>query len=432
MITIYKVLRNFLAVRSFQYLLIFLAPNAQFDNSTELLLRKYCTTDEINKFWHRNLLNKLLSWDSVFFLKTALEGKPEFEHEYAFSIVWAKIIRFFSNDSKDLYHLLTIALVLENILFVLSLILLFMLTRITFSKQNRAKTAYGDDIAYKTATLFIINSGSGFLTSIYSEPLSFFFAFLGILAREFAIKVTIPYDIEFPLSSLPLYVLGTAISFSIATLNRSNCILLGIFYLYDLYYILRKRNIKKALLFPVLSGCIMLIIFIIQQYYVPYHQFCPGRGEWCNTTVSKFCGLSFLTKKSFYSFIQSKYWNLGFMKYWTLNNIPNFLFGLPTYIVLFYSTVYFTKMYPNPKLFPLVLVTRSFLVIMLLFAHVQIVNRVSTFIPLHLWYISDRMNKITNSRKKEDDDLIIKFYLYWLILWFPIQTLLFAFFLPPA
>lgn len=432
MLTLTRLLTNFVLVRCFQYLLIFIAPNNQFDNSTEILLRKYCSEEQIGQFWNKHLLNKLLSWDSVFFLKTAINGEPVFEHEYAFSVLWARMIRYISGDSKDIYQVLKNAIMLENMLFFLSVLVLYYLTKVTFCKYNKAQTRYGADVAYKTATLFIMNSGAGFLTSIYSEPLSFLFSFLGILARELAIKVSIPYDIEFPWSSLPLYLIGTTLSFTFATLNRSNCILLGIFYLYDLYYIVRKKEWKKAFFFPLLSGAIVFLAFIIQQYYLPYQKYCPQRGEWCDTSIVDINFLKFLTKRSFYSFIQSKYWNLGLLNYWTLNNIPNFLFGLPTFIVLFYSTIYFRRIYPNPKLYPLVLITRAFLIIILLFAHVQIVNRVSTFIPLHLWYVSDRLNKLTNSKKQGGDDLIIRLFLYWTVLWLPVQTLLFAFFLPPA
>lgn len=154
------------------------------------------------------------------------------------------------------------------------------------------------------------------------------------------------------------------------------------------------------------------------------------RGEWCNESLINFKPLHFLTRKSLYSYIQSEHWNLGLFNYWTPNNIPNFLFGLPTFVILFSSTFYFSRVYPNYKLKPLIFITRAFTIIILLFAHVQIINRISTFIPLHLWYISDRFVKFEANKKMTGDDWIVKGYIYWLIFGYPFKHLSSHFFYP--
>lgn len=74
---------------------------------------------------------------------------------------------------------------------------------------------------------------------------------------------------------------------------------------------------------------------------------------------------------------------------------------------------------------------------MLFIANTQIINRVITFIPLHLWYMSDRLIKNSNDDNKKDikvknDDLLVKYYIYWVIVWIAVQTIFFASFLPPA
>ncbi|QLL34442.1 hypothetical protein HG536_0G03040 [Torulaspora globosa] len=419
---------TFIVSRLILYGLIFVAPTGQFDTSTELTLKKLQAlgTDD---YWNVHLWNKLLSWDAVFFLKgMTSKGKiPRFEHELAFSTLWSSMVKYFAK-TDDVYQTLKVAVLLENILFYSSSVVLYYLTRAIFSENNK-KQYYGKRLAKISTNLFIFTSASGFLTGIYSEPLSFALTFVGILLHEKSTSTTIPNGIDCNWSRWPFYFLS-AIFFAVATINRANCVLLGIYYIVDLLQLVSHRRMLKALFFPLLAGTTMLIVCLYQHYSLPYQAFCPQRGEWCTTQM--FDGLPF-TKTNFYGFIQSRYWNCGFLRYWTLNNIPNFLIAMPNFVVMFYSTIYFTRIYPSFRVRPLVFVTQAFLIMIALFAHVQIINRVSSFIPLHLWYLADRL--LRNSFREQHpvgDDKIVKGYIYWLAFWIPIQTVLFACFLPPA
>lgn len=220
--------------------------------------------------------------------------------------------------------------------------------------------------------------------------------------------------------------------FSFATLNRPNCVLLGIYYIFDLLQLAKDKKVLKAVAFPLLAGVFLFICCVYQHYILPFDTFCPQRGGWCETQLS--ASLPF-TSVNFYNHIQDHYWNVGFLKYWAINNIPNFLLAMPNIVVLLYSTIYFSKIYPHYRLKPLIIITQALLIMLIFFAHVQIINRVSSFIPLHLWYMADRILK--TSYKQDDtrpigDDKIVKAYIYWLALWIPLQTVLFACFLPPA
>jgi len=168
----------FVLFRSIQYLLVFLTPIRQFDTSTSLLLNELCSSpSEINSYWNKYFWNKLLSWDSVFFIKniTSKNGKPQFEHEYAFSQLWTFFVRLFIKSNNDsIYHALRVGVAIENVLFYLSGIVLYFLTKKIFS-QNIRQSQFARTIAKKTSLLFFLTSAAGFLTSIYSEPLSFFF-----------------------------------------------------------------------------------------------------------------------------------------------------------------------------------------------------------------------------------------------------------------
>ncbi|CAI4056266.1 hypothetical protein SUVZ_02G1210 [Saccharomyces uvarum] len=425
----------FVLFRSLQYLLVFLTPVRQFDTSTSLLLNELCSSpNEINSYWNKYFWNKLLSWDAVFFIKnmTSKDGKPQFEHEYAFSQLWASLIRLVvKNNDKNIYHVLKVAVVMENALFYSSAIVLYFLTKRTFS-QNQKQSRFAKSIAKKTSLLFFLTSAAGFLTSIYSEPLSFFLAFVGIWCRECTISIPVSGQFDCPWRNWFSYSIISMTCFTLASLNRSNCILLGIYFVFDLIELTKNRKFVKAICFPLLSGLLMFSALIYQQYYLPYKTFCPQRGEWC---TSQLLPRLFITKTSLYSYIQGHYWGVGFLRYWTLNNIPNFLLAIPNIIILTYSSIYFSKIYPSYNLKPLVWITRSLVVMVCLFAHVQILNRIASFLPLHLWYLADRLVKTSGPEQMENpkgDDKIVKFYIYWLAFWIPLQTVLFAAFLPPA
>ncbi|CAI4037247.1 hypothetical protein SMKI_02G1150 [Saccharomyces mikatae IFO 1815] len=425
----------FVLFRSIQYLLVFLTPIRQFDTSTLLLLNELCSSpSEINNYWNKYFWNKLLSWDTVFFIKnmTSENGKPQFEHEYAFSQLWPSLVRFFvKNNNKNVYHVLKVAVAIENVLFYLSGVVLYFLTKKMFS-QNIKQSQFSRSIARKTSLLFFLTSAAGFLTSIYSEPLSFFLTFVGIWSRECSISIPVLGRFDIPWRYWFSYSFISMTCFTLASLNRSNCVLLGIYFVFDLIELIKNRKLVKAICFPLLSGSLMLSALLYQQYYLPYKTFCPQRGEWCK---SELLPNFFVTKTSLYSYVQGHYWGVGFMKYWTLNNIPNFLLAVPNIIILIYSSVYFSEIYPFHNLKALVWIARALIVIVCFFAHVQILNRIASFLPLHLWYLADRLVKTSDQKKMENpkgDDRIVKFYIYWLVFWIPLQTVLFAAFLPPA
>ena len=436
----------FLAVRIIQYILVLMTPLSSFDNSTRLLLDAYTFREQQDKFFNKYILNKLLPWDSVFFIKGIMsnDSLPAYEHEFAFSITWTNLLKYiyrmiYNDNQPSFYKIVTMCIILNNILHYFSIITLYHLTFVVFSpKISTTHNRYATQMAKKASILHVFSSAGGFLLGVYSEPLSCLLSFVGMLAREYCTKdISYKQSFKNPIRSFILYTVISTICFSIATWNRSNCILLGIFYLYDLFQLVKIKSYQKAIQFPLLSGIAMTISIVIQQYYIPYNHFCPNRSEWCNTSLFNNSIFSFITRESLYSYIQNHYWNVGFMSYWTINNIPNFLFGLPNLIILAYSSFYYSWIYPKNSLKPLIMISMIFWFLMLFIANTQIINRVITFIPLHLWYMSDRLIKNSNNIHKTDtqvksDDLLVKYYIYWVIVWIAVQTVLFACFLPPA
>lgn len=447
-----KLTAAFISYRLYQYTLVFLSPQCSFDTSTKLLLLEYLNTDDetaLNySIWKRKLINKLIPWDSVFFIKKMMnqDGKPDFEHEYAFSQLWTELIRSITRivygsslkGADRFYKTILIGIGLENLLFYLSVVTLYHLTWYTFLEKkpalNSKNWSYPYDIAYMASLLFIGTSAGGYITGFYSEPLSFFLSFLGMWCREATIIYQAPKSIDFITRNWPLYCLGSGVCFALATMNRSNCILLGIYYIFDLCQAVKVKKFKKAFFFPLCAGLILACSFIYQQFYLPYNIFCPPRREWCDTQIWKF-----ITRRTFYTFIQEHYWNVGLLRYWTFSNIPNFFFPLPNIVFCVLAMRYFSRIYPNHHLKPIIYITGCLIVIISLFAHIQIFNRVSSFIPLQLWFIADIMIKSTrmshngaNTDSRNHTLMISKAYFYWTLSWNSVQTVLFAFFLPPA
>jgi phosphatidylinositol glycan class V len=170
---------------------------------------------------------------------------------------------------------------------------------------------------------------------------------------------------------------------------------LGVTYLYD--FLVQRRPIA------LLSG-IVLGVGSLGSLYPPYAAFCPGR-PWCEDLIP-----------SLYGYAQGHYWNVGIFKYWTLGNIPNFLFGAPVIALQILAI----RRYWNEHR-ALCLSNLMFLVMILCVAHVQIVIRVSGFIPLSYWYLSE---EIGHGRGKG--------WVLYSIGWSVLGTVLYSCFLPPA
>lgn len=353
----------FLCVKLCHFTILYLTPST-FDLSTNIHVPYICSNENISK-----VLNKLRHWDAVYFVNLFEKG-PRYEHEWVFSPFWWRLINLIPN------HKFLNSIIITNLSQLLSSFMLFKLTSLKFiDNDNR--------IALKSSILFLINSIGIFGTAPYSENFNTLMIFTGLYLIEFS----------------PYYLLSV-VFFEIGFWTRSNTILLGIIYLVDF--------IKKRSLVPLVSG-ILFGIGIFYYNYLPYKEFCysDSKPVWCDNLIP-----------SLFSYSQAKYWNNGFLKYWTLNNLPNFLISIPEIYILVKSGLYF-KNFKNLQ--NLVIINFSYLFIIIFFLNIQIVLRISTFMPLQFWYLSFLI-------EKNEGKLLIT----WMIVWNLLQCSLFAAFLPPA
>lgn len=333
----------------------------QFDVSSQLLLPQ-------NNFWDRLKL-RLLTWDTVYYVSLAESGGPRYEHEWAFSAKWAELVRAISG-SNDLGKLSLTSSLIAIISHFTGCIFIYMIARVLGKPRPFARRVGG---------LYVLCPAGIFLTAGYPESTFAMISFVGIL----------------------LYLEGHFVmagcAFGLASLLRSNGLLWGILFLYALF---SEKRPAKTTLRIIIGGSIIGCSFLYPQY-LAYKQFCPGR-PWCDQALPLI-----------YGFVQKEYWNNGFMRYWTPNNIANFLFAFPTLTLLARSITAIPM--------PFKLVQGVLLVGAIFFWHVQIVTRIASCLPGPYLYLAE----ISGTKE-------YKIWVSYFIIWGIVQAALFGGFLPPA
>jgi len=185
------------------------------------------------------------------------------------------------------------------------------------------------EIAFITSCLHTVSPAGLFLSAPYGESTFAFTTFLAILcyvrAQEKHFKVT-------EQSHLPkqAWILLSGFGFALSTLFRSNGLLHGTIFLFDAITCLRScfkapnASNLAHLTTTILAGSLIAIGFALPQA-IAYFQFCTPKPSrpWCSHFPP-----------SIYSWVQKHYWNVGFLAYWTPNNIPLFLLAAPMLAVL--------------------------------------------------------------------------------------------------
>ncbi|CAL1540899.1 unnamed protein product [Lymnaea stagnalis] len=235
-------------------------------------------------------------------------------------------------------------------------IVLFLMTSLVLFRLGKA--VLGDeDVAFYGSILFCINPASIFMSALYSETMFSFFLFYALLI----------------LNRKATFMASILIGFSVFT--RSNGIVGIGFIIHKIVKIFVKTfsqqrdstkmnssNVFHSLLL-VLKTVFKIVIYLLTslipfglyQYYI-YQKFCLpsstasdlpnhivtyGRSQgykivgdepssWCNQSIA----LS-------YSYIQHHHWGVGFLAYYELKQLPNFLLAFPVILLSFRSCWYY-------------------------------------------------------------------------------------------
>lgn len=325
-------------------------------------------------------------------------------------------VLFPSDDSNGVAGFAVTGVIVSHVAHYLSVLVLYRLSINVFGHDSQRKRL----VCFLAAALHIISPAGAFLTAPYMEAP---FSFLNITGLYIYSSSHIDLDSgKRSLSHVKLLLSGCF--FAVATTVRSNGILSGIPLVFDAlihsYDIVSRRSFWAAgirLCFVILSGCIVALGFAVPQYFA-YTNFCMGDSisrPWCQSLVP-----------SIYGWVQAHYWyvlpriskikpyidsknrGVGFLRYWTVSNIPLFLLAAPMLLILFLSSfwamgastpasafnvslksVSAPSSSPASTLLTRLAVAQFILTAMALTSyHVQIVNRISSGYPLWYWYLA--------------------------------------------
>ncbi|KAF2137013.1 glycosyltransferase family 76 protein [Aplosporella prunicola CBS 121167] len=412
------------------------SPGPGYDTSTILLFGTDAASSiPLSASLGSRLAVKLTRWDAIYFAKLAQRGHV-YEQEWAFSWgfarLMAKLAAALPTSEGGLTAQALSGICIANVAHLLSVLVLYRLVTLMLPDPSERKTAF------LTALLHVLSPAGLFLMAPYAESLFSLLSFVGMLCYC--------YTTTFDGTSAVMYclsMLASGASFGLAAVLRGNGLLNGIIFAYGLISHLASISRGEALatafrriICTILAGCLVGVGFILPQW-IAYQRYCleeSGR-PWCSRIPP-----------SIYTWVQEQYWNVGFLRYWTLSNVPLFLLAAPTLWALLTSAqrVILRKIYASDKGQPTAALPHD---AMLLFAlpqlalaalaltnfHVQIINRVSSGYPLWYMAIAGGLNEKSQLHSlaiapKHKSNWILRL----MIIYSVVQGGLFASFLPPA
>ncbi|OJI91093.1 hypothetical protein ASPTUDRAFT_37986 [Aspergillus tubingensis CBS 134.48] len=446
----------FLLWKASLLLLAILTPGPGYDTSTTLFPWHKNTnqTEKIIPSTLRRISIKLTRWDSIYFTEAARRGHL-LEQEWAFSYAFSRFINLlasgFTNIGAIPYEFKHSALgtAISHAAHAISLVVLYRLACTLFPG------AQGRKLAFIAACLHIISPAGLFLSAPCTESTYSLLSFTGTLlfAQSFGAR-GVSTSIKDSLLVL------TGILYGLSTAVRGNGLLNGIVLFEEacriLYSLTQGFSYAKfrRLVAVGLGGICTGLGFVLPQY-IAYQHFCathedPSR-EWCHRTIP-----------SIYSFVQDHYWDNGFLRYWTLSNVPLFALASPMLVILVYSAIWTlgvdsrrretptNTMQPGSptgqltgRLMRSLAAPQITLAVMVFFCnHVQIITRLASGYPVwYIWTATLIMNRYTGpstaskrqlEEKTNDRNSYWQIIVQYMVIYAAVQGVLFAAFLPPA
>ncbi|KAG5719259.1 GPI mannosyltransferase 2 [Termitomyces sp. T112] len=139
------------------------------------------------------------------------------------------------------------------------------------------------------------------------------------------------------LYAVQLHWIRTTLCFILASFFRSNGVLLAGYLVWGL--VVQPFLDGKQLSFFKIAYCITLSACVTAPFtyhnYSAYCLFCniPNKPQWC-----------YRIPPSIYTHVQAKYWDVGFLRYWTPSQIRNFVIAAPPLVLLITFSVQHIKL----------------------------------------------------------------------------------------
>lgn len=396
------------------------------------------------------LFSGLTRWDSEYYLHIAHYGYT-YENTLAFLPLYPMTIRVLAIMLKKILFflnyesVLTMSAVLINFFcFVKSSLVFYDLSNFIMKKK----------IAYRSAILYCISPASIFFTAAYTESMFSYLTFYCMLA---SVKknpfTTLPIGLSSLVRSNGLINVAFPLYICLQNLVSNSSVLFGRNYTKFSTIILGLSMILSSI--PGIFKVILLSIapfLLLQTYnyvlfctesanstYIPSHVekyavdnglVMPGRGipPWCNYQIP-----------TAYSYIQKHYWNVGFMNYYEVKQIPNFILAFPVlflmlkcifeYLMQNWKKVSSLKVltsdvdredckstnYPA-KMFPFIVHGLFLTFFCIFFVHIQVSTRLlASASPLLYWYSAILMSRGEPEGQEDKNDIHSRWKVFFML-----------------
>lgn len=307
------------------------ASQRSFDTSSHLLFDLDAYGDVGRwRITMRNLAGVLLRWDVVHFLGIASprrlptsspRSRPgvglSAEHHFAFQPGIIMTLRACLSQwlwSWPAHNALSTSILVTAIVSMTSPVLLYIVTqRLTDDRVASKCAALLSIFAFSPSTLLLPTP----------EPFFSFSALLGHIFVSYSETAARPHGF----TSL---IIAAALAFGSATAFRANGILLAGFLLWRMRWThTQTAGRVPAVHMAILMTSIMplaILPFMISQVW-SYWRFCDDRvGQaqrpWCSRGIP-----------SIYNFVQETYWDVGYLKYWRWDQLPNWVLASPVLLL---------------------------------------------------------------------------------------------------
>lgn len=377
-----------------------------------------------------DLGTRLTRWDAIYFIQVARRGYV-FEQEWAFgsgmpmmiSLVAKSLEKMGIQGNGSLEPLIGVGL--AHVSHLLAVLTLYQLG-VKLWKDMRH--------AFVAALLHILSPAGLFLSAPYQESPFAFLSFFGYsLFSEACLgkSRTVRGDAA---------IVSAGVVFGLAVTFRSNGLLNGIpfavYALIELFGFVKMPDVigLRRLMALGLGGLSVAAGFIVPQA-IAYQRFC---SEPAGTELRPWC---MRRLPGIFAFAQERYWNVGFLRYWTPGNIPLFLLAAPMiYLMMRCSlemlisyTVGFGKQAAAVRcqsdasiLIQAMALSQLILATLAVTSyHIQIITRISSGYPLWYFWLSRCLG---DSKTCNFGSGVV----VCMVMYAAIQGALFASFLPPA
>lgn len=353
-------------------------------------------------------LGGLRRWDGQYFMHVAEYGYT-YENTLAFFPLFPLFVRVLAqmiHSTVPIFSLratlLLVAVALNISFFGKAAECLYELSRLIFRSRIRAKIA---------VALFCINPASIFFTAPYSESLYCWltFAFLRDCLKEISVQQTFPLSLSILSRSNGLinvcFLIYVALRRFVAQFNVTTFLNIvfksavisffvvfhfGLLNAYHYYLFCHHLNIK----FPV-----HIRDYAAEKGFVLAGNKTDDTSSWCSNAIPMA-----------YSYVQEKYWDVGFLRYYQWKQWPNFLLAAPIILIITVNFLRYVRqnakyvrrlgLVPDPALtyfdqasFVFQVHAMALTVFCALFVHIQVTTRlVASSSPMLYWIAANRFH----------------------------------------